>query len=344
MRIRLAELWAIGLVAVTSHLLAQSYSVKDLGAVAGDSTAAGYGLNKSGQAAGTSSNPSAAIATLFSNGKAISLDNNSSDVSIATAINGNGEVVGRFYDLAVSSLFHAFVSSNGTFTDIHSPSLFPQGTMATGVNSSGEVVGEGELTSSSFHVFLYSNGKMVDLGPPGAFQASPTAINDAGQIIGSYYISSTDEGAFLYENGEFINLGVPVGANGTSAFGINSIGQVAGAIYSSTAPAHAGVWSNGAWIDLGAFSNVATHATGINTAGEVIGTAYFPVKSYHPFIPGKHVGLIFHNGTAVALNKLIPSNSGFVITDGIAINDNGQILCDATNASGVKRAVLLSPK
>jgi hypothetical protein len=46
----------------------------------------------------------------------------------------------------------------------------------------------------------------------------------------------------------------------------------------------------------------------------------------------------------VDLNTLIPSNSGFTITDAIGINDSGQILCNATNSSNVPRAVLLSPK
>ncbi len=79
---------------------AQSYSIRDLGAVAGDSVSQGYGLNASGEAVGTSSGPTAAIATLFSNGKAISLDPSSGDVSIATSINGNGEIAGSYYNLS----------------------------------------------------------------------------------------------------------------------------------------------------------------------------------------------------------------------------------------------------
>jgi hypothetical protein len=71
---------------------------------------------------------------------------------------------------------------------------------------------------------------------------------------------------------------------------------------------------------------------------------YLPVRSYHPFRPGKHVGFIVSNGSLVDLNTLIPSNSGFTITDAVGINDSGQILCDATNASGYEHAILLTPK
>ena len=44
------------------------------------------------------------------------------------------------------------------------------------------------------------------------------------------------------------------------------------------------------------------------------------------------------------LNTLIPSGTGFILTDAVAINESGQILCDGTNASGNEHAVLLSPK
>jgi hypothetical protein len=50
------------------------------------------------------------------------------------------------------------------------------------------------------------------------------------------------------------------------------------------------------------------------------------------------------NRSLVDLNTLVPLNSGFTITDAVAINDSGQILCDATNASGHEHAILLTPK
>jgi hypothetical protein len=38
----------------------------------------------------------------------------------------------------------------------------------------------------------------------------------------------------------------------------------------------------------------------------------------------------------VDLNTLIPSGTGFTLTDAVGINDSGQIVCNATN-------VLLTP-
>jgi hypothetical protein len=44
------------------------------------------------------------------------------------------------------------------------------------------------------------------------------------------------------------------------------------------------------------------------------------------------------------LNSLIAPNSGYTLTDAIAINDDGQILCDASTPTSSKHAVLLTPK
>ncbi len=46
----------------------------------------------------------------------------------------------------------------------------------------------------------------------------------------------------------------------------------------------------------------------------------------------------------VDLNTLVPSNSGFTISDAAAINDSGQIVGVATNTSGYEHAVLLTPQ
>jgi probable HAF family extracellular repeat protein len=338
------ELLVITLIASGTTALAQSYTIRDLGAVSGDSVSSGYALNTFGQAAGTSSSPGSAIATLFSGGQAIDLGTlEPLDVSVATGINGSAEVVGyEPFSSDQNNLFHAFLYSNGALHDIHSPSLFPSGTSATAINNSGVVVGQGWLNSSSFHAFVYAGGQMVDLGPPGSYQASAVAINNSGQVLGNAYFTSGGGGAFVYASGKFTYLTPPAGAS-VGAFAINSVGQAAGAIY-GPAGTHAAVCTSGKWTDLGGITGAAAHATGINTAGQVVGTAIFPQTVYHPPKPGKHVGFIIGKTGPVDLNTLIPAGSGFVITDAIAINDSGQILCDAASASSAKRAVLLTPK
>jgi probable HAF family extracellular repeat protein len=208
------------------------------------------------------------------------------------------------------------------------------------------VVGTGYLNSSSFHAFLYSGGKMVDIGPPGSYQASAVAINNSGRIVGSYYFTSGKSGQFLYSGGKITTLPVPSGDSAVSAFAINDNDEIAGAIYpSSGAPAHAAILNNGVWSDLGVISGaLASTAQAMNLSGQIVGTAVFRQTQYHPPKPGKHVPFISTSEGLVDLNTLISSGTGFTLTDAVGINDSGQILCDATNASGSEHAVLLTPK
>lgn len=339
MKLRSTAFVATALLALASASQAQTFSIRDLGAVARQSVSKGYSLNSLGQAAGVSSSPNGDIPTLFTNGQSVDLGTlQPNDVAIATGINGTGVVVGyEPFSSTPGNTFHAFLYANGALHDIHSPSLFPAGTTANAINGSGVVVGQGNLTSGSFRAFVYANGKMTDIGPPGTSQGSAVAINDAGEIIGNAYPG----GAFVLSGGKFKFLTPPSGTS-VSVNAISSTGEIAGTIFfNSGSSPHTAVYSNGVWTDLGGISGVAVHGTGVNSSGQVIATGFFPIQSYHPFRPGKHVGYIIRNGALVDLNTLIPANSGFTITDAIAINDAGQILCNANNSD---RAVLLTPQ
>jgi probable HAF family extracellular repeat protein len=284
---------------------------------------------------------------MFSGGKAASISTLQGSVSVATAINGLGQIVGwNSFNSNANFDPQAFLYNAGSMKNINSPSLFASGTEALGINNAGIVVGTGYLTASNFHAFVYSGGQMKDIGPPDAYQTSAIAINTAGQIVGGYFLASGVGGEFLYSNGQFTTLPVPSGSNGVSAFAINDNGVIAGAVYfSSGAPAHAARFSNGAWTDLGSIPGAGSStAKAINAGGQIVGTATFAQTQYHPPKPGKHVPFIATPGGLVDLNTLIPSGTGFVLTDAVGINDSGQILCDATNAGGNEHAVLLTQR
>jgi probable HAF family extracellular repeat protein len=334
------------LCASAAQSLAQTYNVIDLGTLSRNGVSKAYALNNAGEATGTSSNPTAAIAVLFSGGKTTNINTLAADVSVATAMNGTAEVAGYNIYSDLNSEFQAFLYSNGSMTNINKASLFPAGTAAWGINNTGQVVGTGYLSSSNFHAFLYSGGKMTDLGPKGAYQASAVAINNSGQIVGSYYLTSGKSGEFLYSKGKMSTLPVPAGSSAVSAFAINDNGEIAGAIYpTSGAPAHAASFNKGVWTDLGAISGaLASTAKAVNISGQVVGTAVFRQIQYHPPKPGKHVPFISTTKGLMDLNTMISPGTGFTLTDAVAINDSGQILCDANNAGGSEHAVLLSPK
>src|SRR5580693_5152736 len=196
MSMMLTTLW---LCASASQSTAQTYTITELGTLPGNSVSKASALDDAGEAAGISETPTASIATMFSGGKATSISTLGSSVSVANAINLSGEIAGwNSFDSNASFDPQAFLYSNGSMKNINSPSVFPSGTEAYGINNSGEVVGTGYLSGSNFHAFLYTGGKMTDIGPPGSLQASADAINNSGQIVGSYYLTSGGAGAFLF--------------------------------------------------------------------------------------------------------------------------------------------------
>jgi probable HAF family extracellular repeat protein len=334
---------ALGLCGSASESMAQTYTITDLGTLPGNTVSEAAALNDAGEAAGISSNPGES-AVAFSGGKVADIGRLVGDsVSFATAISASGEIAGyNIIQLHLKSEAHAFLYSNGKMTNINSASLFPSGTKAYGVNDSGEVVGTGYLSASDFHAFLYSGGKMTDLGPSGAFQATAYAINNSGQVVGTYAMNSGASGTFLYTDGMMTLLPAPSSSSMGYGSAINDRGEIAGYLFVSPGY-HAAKFSNGIWTDLGtipgADSNV---ALGINLSGQIVGTSIYP-STYKPFRAGKHVPFISTASGLVDLNTLIPSDTGFILTDAVAINDSGQILCDATNASGNEHAVLLNP-
>jgi hypothetical protein len=85
---------ALSLFSLPAHSIAQTYTVTDLGTLSGNLVSKAYALNNAGVAAGTSSDPTAAIAVMFSGGHATSISTLQSSVSVATAINGSGQIVG----------------------------------------------------------------------------------------------------------------------------------------------------------------------------------------------------------------------------------------------------------
>jgi probable HAF family extracellular repeat protein len=336
---------ALGLGASASQSLAQTYSVADLGTLPGNNVSEATALNDAGEAAGISSNPTGAVAVMFSGGKVTNISRGGNNVSLATAINASGDVAGyTIFESARKSETIAFLYSNGRTTNISSASLFPSGTEAYGVDNVGEVVGTGYLSSSNFHAFLYSGGKMTDLGPPGAYQATAYAINTSGQVVGTYALNSGASGTFLYTDGMMTILPSPPGPSSIGyGSAINDKGEIAGYLFVAESY-HAAKFSNGVWTDLGEIPGAAYNvALGINLSGQIVGTARFP-STYKPFRAGKHVPFIAAAGGLVDLNTLISPGTGFILTDAVAINESGQIFCDGTNASGNEHAVLLSPR
>jgi autotransporter-associated beta strand protein/probable HAF family extracellular repeat protein len=112
--------------------------------------------------------------------------------SLKTDLNNKGEVVGGY----VANEFgqgHAFVYSNGAFTDIHSsiPDSEYFDTEARSINDKGQIVG-----SVGYHAFLYTTGNAVQIGEC-AGSGFPMWINSLGQVL----VDGGNYGAYVFSGG-----------------------------------------------------------------------------------------------------------------------------------------------
>ena len=268
---------------------------------------------------------------------------------------------------------HAFVWSNGTMTDLGSlGGLYSQG---VAINGSGEVVGESATKSSGpFERFLWNGHSMKALSAP----TTVYGINDSGQIVGqcfdAVFIQTT---ACVVSNGTITNLPESnpnieclyintIPPNIPAAVAINNNGQILGNCFESSGGL-AIVWTNDTPTVLPTLGGVASSGTAISSNGQVVGTSQTSTGAEDGFLwsngtmtdlgsnfspaavndSGVIVGgqFVYSNGTLQNLNNLIPAGSGYQIQNATGINDNGQIVANAT-ASGnpyQQHALLLTP-
>src|SRR5436305_98158 len=115
-----------------------------------------------------------------------------------------------------------------TYTTFDDPlNTSGDGTLASGINDTGHIVGT-YADASGVHGFLLSGGIYITLDAPLAPQRTlALGLNDAGQIVGGYVDASGTHG-FLYSGGIYITLDDPLATNGTNAIGINNTGQIVG--------------------------------------------------------------------------------------------------------------------
>jgi probable HAF family extracellular repeat protein len=143
-------------------------------------------------------------------------------------------------------------------------SLFPEGTVASGINASGQIVG-----SSYGGSFLLDNGNSTTLEVPGSTTTRASGINDSGQIVGSYSDAAGTHG-FLFDQGNYTTLDVP-GATSTWASGINASGQIVGS-YQVAGPyiPHGFLLDSGNFTTFDVPGSIETGANGINNSGQIV--------------------------------------------------------------------------
>src|SRR5206468_11900158 len=118
----------------------------------------------------------------------------------------------------------AFLSApnSGPITDIGSLDGY-SGSIATGVNASGQVCGYGPVDGSNEHAFLSgpNGGSLQDLGTLGGLRSYAVAMNDSGQVTG-FALTSPGNGHWFRTASNGNNMtAVSLADDNTFVYGIN---------------------------------------------------------------------------------------------------------------------------
>lgn len=209
-----------------------------------------------------------------------------------TEVSGSGQILVR-YDADFighstrSTLPRAAVVSQGLRTEVGTYGSSPQGlTEAAAINNAGQVTGYASLVQGddlgSAHTyasaFLYKDGQLKSLGTLGGWRSAGKGINNLGHVVGDSQLANGSTHAFLAKDGQMIDLGTLTGHRTSSAFGINDSGQIVGISVGDSFKHRAVLWDSGTIKDLNDLVAAETGrtlewTTGINNAGQIIGTA-----------------------------------------------------------------------
>jgi len=276
---------AVCIVSVTTSR-AQSYTFTAID-VPGASSTFAEGINNQGQIVGAYSYPpadqdghQARNVFVLTNGSFSTFGYPGAYYSIGYGINNAGQIVGicqaeyygtfgpcqDFYGIA-----EGWVKTGGSYATVSFPGAISYATNATGINDSGQVVGQYELPSGSAYGYLLSGGSYTTVNPFGGVGSTANGINNAGDIVGFYCQGNCTQVGFLQSGGNVTTITYP-GASSTVAVGINNSDEVVG-YYLSAAGLYQGfLWQAGTFVLLSDPLGVkGTIATGINDAGQIVG-------------------------------------------------------------------------
>jgi len=329
-RIRLGK-WIGALLISTSFPFAatQTYSVIDLGTFPEGTVSQGQALNDCGQVVGYARFSNYNAHGFFWTNRGGLQDLGAippqSNFSVAQAINSHGLVAGySTYDNDPYEQTHPVLWVMGHVFDL---GTLPgsDDAQAMGVNDRGHVVG-----FSVPHAFAWTqeNG-MQDLGALAGGYSQGLAINARDEVVGYSNTADGNWHAIVWTKSEGMQPlpDLSPADSSASANAINNLGQIAGGVGS-----YAVLWDrNGDVENLGVLPGQGwSTAFGINDREQVVGWSGFTA-----FIWTLAGGM-------QNLNNLIPSNSGWFLSQPNAINNRGQITGQGT-INGQQHGFLLTP-
>ena len=321
---------------------ASTYSITDLGSLGGGRTSP-MGINNRGAVVGFSTTVDGLTrAFLYTGGSLVDLGTLGGDESFAYRISDNGIIVGRAQDS--SGRFRAFMTKmkSGAIELISlDPRVDGDFSAALGVNSVGEATGyyttAGDHMSARNRVFFYRDSRVEDLGTFGGEDGRVVAVN--GRSLVGFFSSEphadyAQHRSFLFTGGKLVPIG-SLGGQLTTARDLNSRDEVVGDGDAGRGAHHAFLFAGGTLRDLGTLAGGQQSAAyAINERSDIVG---FSEGSDH-----SARAVIVTAGVMSDLNGLIPSGSGWVLTEARGINDAGRIVGTGW-LDGEQRGFLLTP-
>jgi probable HAF family extracellular repeat protein len=314
------------------------YTVTDLGSLSGSNSTKVSDINKSGQVVGTSANH----AFLWSSGVMTDLGTLGGNLSMAHAINDQGQVVGEA--ATPSGEMHAFLWANGVMTDL---GVAGETSSAHGINFRGDIAGVVSAKNVRGTAVLWKNGQRQDIGDLGPSGSGSTAIsiNSKDQIAGVSSGFASNQGvvrAVYWQNGTITDLGTLGGLHST-ANSVNDQGVVVGWSEIADSSTVAFQWQNGVMKQLGLLPGASVapgtggQAEAVNNSGQIVGASRTSNGDMH--------AVIWNSGRITDLNSVISGASGIVLTRATGISNSGQIVVEQQGVNdGSTRAFLLTPK
>jgi probable HAF family extracellular repeat protein len=258
-------------------------------------------------------------------------------LGVGRAINSKFQIVGSKDD---EKQHIGFLYENGSAIDV---GMLPGCNYAEAyaINESSQVVGyANNVLTGPLKAFLWQKGKQEALQLPSGPNSSANDINDHGQIVGWMGDGLLGE-AFFWDNGVATGLGYPPGGVYSEARAISNNGKITGRFVIPN-PSGEGfllrgfLWDQGQWADLGTLLGyVKCFVHDVNDQGIVVGQCTDQDLGGPAFI--------WRDGVMTDLNELVPSEMNLDLRIAKAINNNGQILCEAFDEHSSFVAVLLSP-
>ncbi len=331
---------ALGASASAQNALPR-YNLTDLGALSGYAYSRAYGINNKGQVVGQVAKLEPQLeahAVLWDANKVEDIAvPEGLEYSTAHGINDAGQIVGGAEIQNYGSHGFNFMGLKDQayfWQDGKMTALSPETSHAYALNNRGQVAGE--LGSSA--AVWEKNECTILAKSPDFLRTSARAINTGGQVAGEGLNKEGKRQALFWSNGKLQPLGTLPDDDQSIATALNDKGTVVGTSGKNNSYEDLPfIWKKGKMDMLTPLDGRTWHneVLGINNRDQIVGCGMQDGAYMH--------AVLWEDQFPRDLNDLIRADSGLVLMKATAINDKGQIVGEARDATLQIHAFLLTP-